>query len=112
MIVVLFRSARTAVSLSISSAEPGRPLPEDIGWRCRAPPRRNPDAKRDVRAARPSPRCTSSASANVSCGGIGSIVTVSNRPRSDGLICISRAMPFGDASAQTTRRPAVIAGMI
>ncbi len=32
--------------------------------------------------------------------------TVSNRPRSDGLSRTSRAIPFGVASAQTTRRPA------
>jgi hypothetical protein len=58
------------------------------------------------------PASTSSASAKVSFAGRGSMVMVSNRPRSDGLICISRARPLGVVSPKTTRRPAVIAGTI
>ena len=40
------------------------------------------------------------------------MVTVSNRLRSEGLICMMRAVPFGVASHQICRRPAEIGGMI
>jgi hypothetical protein len=103
--------ARSAVSLSMSSAEPGRPLPERY-W---------PAASRATWALSGA-KCrpvvlamlasTSSASANVSLAGKGSMVMVSKTPRSDGLICISRARPLGVVSPKTTRRPAAIAGTI
>ena len=44
---------------------------------------------------------TSRSSNKVAAGGSGSSVTVSNRPRSDGLSCTSRAVPL--ASPRTTR---------
>ena len=104
-------SARIAVSLSRNKAEPGSPLVPRY-WLAVSSAILAQSGSNWILAQLSSSAITSRTSNNVAAGDNGSSVTVSNRPRSDGLSCTSRAVPLAVASHHTISRPAAIAGMI